>query len=279
VTGLVDLARALERSPGIEVGNLIVADSVDSTNTLARRVVDEAWNTLEAGPQALIVALEQTAGRGRQGRSWVSRRGLGIYATLLLAVEEAALQTLPLLVGVGLARALDGIGCPARLKWPNDLQVEGRKLGGILIESISRDGWLAPRMVDTTQAGRVSPAPRTARAATIIGFGVNHGHATTELPTPISTSLRQVLDPLPPFEVVTVDLVRSVLKEVGRAGDAEYARHAYQAWTVHRAGDTVRCRVAQQDLEGVFLGFDERGFLRLEVAGSERRVASGEIVE
>ena len=49
--------------------------------------------------------------------------------------------------------------------------------------------------------------------------------------------------------------------------------------TVHRAGDTLRCRIAHEDLEGVFLGFDERGFLRLAVDGRERRVASGEIVE
>jgi BirA family biotin operon repressor/biotin-[acetyl-CoA-carboxylase] ligase len=259
VIGAADLARALRRSPEIEVENLVVAASIDSTNTLARRLVDEAWTAVGPGPEALIVALEQTAGRGRQGRSWASRRGLGIYATLVLAVGERELQTLPLLVGVGLARALGELGCPARLKWPNDIQVGGRKLGGILIESISRN------------------ASRT--SAAIVGFGVNHGHAADELPTPTSISLRQVLDPPPPFELVVAALVGRVLREIRRAGDAEYARRAYEAMTVHRAGDTLRCRIAHEDLEGVFLGFDERGFLRLAVDGRERRVASGEIVE
>jgi BirA family biotin operon repressor/biotin-[acetyl-CoA-carboxylase] ligase len=259
VTGLCALAGALRQSPGIRIENLIVVEQVDSTNTLARRIFDGAWNELGPGPEAVIVAFEQTAGRGRQGRTWVSRRGLGIYTTLLLAIGETELQGLPLLVGVGLARALGRFGCPARLKWPNDLQVGGRKIGGILIESISRD------------ATRV--------AAAIVGFGVNHGHGADELPTPVSTSLRQVLDPLPPFERVAASLVESVTAEVAHAGDIVYAQRAYQELTVHRSGDVLRCRVAHEDLEGVFLGFDERGFLRLAVDGRERRVASGEIVE
>jgi BirA family biotin operon repressor/biotin-[acetyl-CoA-carboxylase] ligase len=258
VGGIAELARALSSSPAIRIENLIVADSIDSTNSLARRVFDEAWTGSGPGPEAVIAALEQTAGRGRQGRGWVSRRGLGVYATLLLAVSERELQTLPLLVGIGLARALRNLGCPARLKWPNDVQVAGRKLGGILIESISRD---------------------TTGAAAIIGFGVNHGHGAAELPTPAATSLRQVLDPLPDFASVATDLVAAVLAEIEHAGDVAYARSAYEEMTVHRAGETLRCRMADEDLEGVFLGFDERGFLRLAVDGCERRVASGEIVE
>jgi BirA family biotin operon repressor/biotin-[acetyl-CoA-carboxylase] ligase len=258
LSGVADLARALASRPGIPIENVIVADRIDSTNTLARRLFDEAWTGSGSGPEALIAALEQTAGRGRQGRGWVSRRGLGVYATLLLAVGEKELQTLPLLVGIGLARALRELGCPARLKWPNDVQVAGRKLGGILIESISRDA---------------------TGAAAIIGFGVNHGHHAAELPTPASTSLRQLLDPLPRLERVAADLVAGVLAEIAHAGDAKYARQAYEEMTVHRAGETLRCRMAEEDLEGVFLGFDERGFLRLAVNGRERRVASGEIVE
>jgi BirA family biotin operon repressor/biotin-[acetyl-CoA-carboxylase] ligase len=300
VIRLADLDRALRRSPRITIENLIVAESVDSTNTLARRIFDDAWTVLGPGPEVLIVALEQTAGRGRQGRSWVSRRGLGLYATLLLAVDEAKLQSLPLVVGVGLARGLEEVGCEARLKWPNDLQVRGRKLGGILIESISCDA-VPSGVVDTTPEGTISSAPRTARAsvvdttpsapmpsaprtarrvsAAIVGFGVNHGHRATELPTPTSISLRQALDPLPSLERVAETLVAAVLAELERAGDADYAHRAYRERTVHRAGELLRCRVSNEDLEGVFLGFDERGFLRLEVNGRERRVASGEIVE
>jgi BirA family biotin operon repressor/biotin-[acetyl-CoA-carboxylase] ligase len=268
--GLAGLALALRRHPGVHVENLIVAKRVDSTNTLARRLVDDAWTGPGAGPEAIIVALEQTAGRGRQGRVWVSRRGLGIYTTLLLAVGEAELQTLPLLVGVGLARALGRLGCPARLKWPNDIQVDGRKLGGILIESISRNAPGAAAGQSPVKAGW---------AAAIVGFGINHGHDASELPTLSATSLRLAVDPLPAIEQVTAELAASVLAEIARAGDAAYARRAYEDLTVHQAGDVVRCRIAHEDLEGVFLGFDERGFLRLAVDGRERRLATGEIVE
>jgi BirA family biotin operon repressor/biotin-[acetyl-CoA-carboxylase] ligase len=266
---LADVARALRRNPGIHVENLIVAERVDSTNTLARRFVDDAWIGPGPGPDAIIVALEQTAGRGRRGRSWESRRGLGIYTTLLLAVREAELQTLPLLVGVGLARALGRLGCPARLKWPNDIQVDGRKLGGILIESISRHA-------SGIAAG---PSPVGAGGAAIVGYGINHGHDRSELPTPFATSLRLAVDELPPIEQVTAELAAAVLAEIELAGDAAYARRAYESLTVHQAGDVVRCRVAHEDFEGVFLGFDERGFLRIAVDGRERCVATGEIVE
>ena len=255
---LADVARALASRPGIQISNVVVAERVDSTNSLARRLLDEAWTGQASCPEAVIVALEQTAGRGRQGRSWVSRQGLGVYVTLLAPFDEVELQTLPLLVGIGLVRALERLGCIARLKWPNDLQVDGRKLGGILIESISRE---------------------PSRTAAIIGFGVNHGHGGGELPTPSAISLRQVLEPLPPLETVIAELVAGVEAETAHAGDVGYALRSYEELTVHRPGQTVRCRMAHEDLEGVFLGFDERGFLRLATDGGERRVASGEIVE
>jgi len=258
VSGVADVARALRTGPETRGSNVIVAASIDSTNAFARRLLDDAWSGGGRCPEAVIVALEQTAGRGRQGRTWVSRHGLGVYVTLLCAVSEAELQTLPLLVAVGLARSLRRMGCPARLKWPNDLQVDRRKLGGILIESISRE---------------------SSSAAAIVGFGVNHGHDRSELPTPASTSLRMVLDPLPSLPPVVAALVAGAIVELGHGGDVTYARRAYEELTVHRPGDRLRCRIAHEDLDGVFLGFDERGFLRLAVGGGERRVASGEIVE
>jgi biotin-(acetyl-CoA carboxylase) ligase len=112
-----------------------------------------------------------------------------------------------------------------------------------------------------------------------VGFGVNHGHRADQLPTPQATSLRLLVEPLPSFAEVAAELVAAVLGELARAGDVAYARRAYEELTVHQAGEVLRCRVAHEDLEGVFLGFDERGFLRLAVDGCERRVASGEIVE
>jgi BirA family biotin operon repressor/biotin-[acetyl-CoA-carboxylase] ligase len=84
----------------------------------------------------LIIAEEQTAGRGTQGRRWTSSPGTGIWLTLLERVSDPrALEVLSLRCGLYAAEALDGLAtAPIGVKWPNDLYVRGRKLAGVLIE-------------------------------------------------------------------------------------------------------------------------------------------------
>lgn len=84
-----------------------------------------------------VIAEEQTAGRGRLGRSWVSQRGAGVWLTVLLRprVELSRWGWLPLLTGVALVdTVVDLAGVKATLKWPNDLLIDGRKCAGILAE-------------------------------------------------------------------------------------------------------------------------------------------------
>ena len=101
-----------------------------------------------ADPGTLIVADAQTAGRGRMGRSWRSERGAGIWLTLIERPRDpSGLEVLSLRVGLALAPELDAFATGrVQLKWPNDLYVGGRKLGGILIEARWREQsleWLA----------------------------------------------------------------------------------------------------------------------------------------
>lgn len=248
--------RALRRGCGFE--NLVVLQRVDSTNSLARRILERCWTKGEQCPEVAIIARQQTAGRGRSGNSWVSDENLGIYVTIVRFVPRVELQTLPLLVGIGLGRALHRLGCEAGLKWPNDLLVGGRKLGGILIETVGRG------------LGDV---------AAIIGFGVNHGHDQQRLPTEKATSLRLEIDPLPGLATVAAALLRGVREELMHLGEVRYARDAYESMSVHRAGDRLRCRMGREPVEGTFLGFDGHGFLRLEVSGEERVLSCGEILE
>lgn len=96
----------------------------------------------------LVLAETQTAGRGRAGRSWSSPAGTGIWLTLLeRPADPIAIQVLSLRVGLRAARVLDRFAhSGVRVKWPNDLQLEGRKLAGILIEARWRDArpdWVA----------------------------------------------------------------------------------------------------------------------------------------
>jgi BirA family transcriptional regulator, biotin operon repressor / biotin---[acetyl-CoA-carboxylase] ligase len=111
---------------------LIARAEADSTN-------DVAWEALAArAPDGTVVVADaQPRGRGRAGRSWHLAPGRGLAMSLLLrdGCDREHTRALPLVIGVALARALDGLGLAADLKWPNDLLVAGRKLAGILCES------------------------------------------------------------------------------------------------------------------------------------------------
>src|SRR5688572_19193259 len=111
--------------PGVEVR---VVERCTSTNELA----------LKGSSPILIAAEEQTAGRGRRGRRWHSARGAGITFSLGRRIRRPTreLAVLSLVAGVAVARALHALGArSARLKWPNDLVLDGAKLGGILVET------------------------------------------------------------------------------------------------------------------------------------------------
>src|ERR1700709_1102745 len=136
---LEELAR--EQPAGVPE-NVIVLEQGASTNRLARAILADYDRECQALPIALLLAFEQTEGHGRLGRSWSSPPGRGVYASRTLSVAEPErLQPLPLLVGVGLCRALDAyLPSPARLKWPNDVLAGGKKIGGVLIETLIRPG-------------------------------------------------------------------------------------------------------------------------------------------
>jgi len=106
----------------------------DSTNRVA---MEMAENGAKHG--TVVVADAQTAGRGRMGRRWVSPAGKNVYVSLLLRppVPTADAPSLALVAGVALADAVEAVGVPAALKWPNDLYCGGRKAAGILAEMAS----------------------------------------------------------------------------------------------------------------------------------------------
>lgn len=111
------------------------------------KMVEETGSTnadLLAGLPALtmptlLIARKQTAGRGRAGRSWLSDPGKSLTFSLAWKFHAPvqALVGLPLAIGVAIAEALAMFEVPARLKWPNDVLYQGKKLAGVLIESVS----------------------------------------------------------------------------------------------------------------------------------------------
>jgi BirA family transcriptional regulator, biotin operon repressor / biotin---[acetyl-CoA-carboxylase] ligase len=274
---VLDLERARPRPAaggGSWPENLVVLSSTVSTNSVARGMASDFESEGLALLPTLVLALEQTGGRGRQGRTWSSPRGRGVYATLAQPYAEAELlPALPLLVGVGLCRALAPHlphGC--RLKWPNDVLVPngdgapagggGRKIGGVLIEA------------------RVQPEEG---CVAIIGFGVNHGQRRDELPEG-ATSLLVERDggaPGPGLADLTWELVAGVEAELAHTGDLGYAAAAYRSLSIHQPGDPLVWRAGDQEIAGTFAGFDDMGRLRLQPAGGGEPMvlSAGEVIE
>lgn len=240
--------------------NVIVLSQTDSTNRLARRIAAEYEDERQNLPRALLFAWTQSAGRGRETRQWASPAGKGVYATLLTWIAEpAVLATLPLLAGVALCRGLapllpeGGAVRPPRLKWPNDLQVGGRKIGGILIEAVSRsdDG-----------------------AVVMLGFGVNHSHRPEDLPIQAATSLANEGGSASLPELAA-SLASALLKELTHLGEATYAVAAYRELSAHTVGDRLVCRIGGRMVGGTFLGFDDGGSLRLATVSQPGGVPQG----
>ncbi len=144
-------------------------DVVESTNTEANRLAQEG-----APEGTLIVAEAQTKGRGRLGRTWVSPPGSGLYLSIILRPAHPAdwLPRLTLTAGVAVASAIRQTGTTPQLKWPNDILIADRKVGGILTEAV-----FDRRRIDFA----------------LLGIGINVNTEQEELPVSIrnlATSLR-----------------------------------------------------------------------------------------
>jgi BirA family transcriptional regulator, biotin operon repressor / biotin---[acetyl-CoA-carboxylase] ligase len=120
----------------LELPRVELLESTTSTLDVAHRLAAEG-----APAGTLVIANEQTAGRGRGGKSWQSSPGAGLWLTLIeRPTDSSGLGVLSLRAGLAAAEALDRFAPePIRLKWPNDLYIDQEKLGGILVEARWRE--------------------------------------------------------------------------------------------------------------------------------------------
>ena len=229
-------------------------EQCDSSNGRMMRRADTG-----APSGSVILALEQTAGRGRRGRAWVSAPGDSLTFSLLWRFPPArALSGLSLAVGVALVRALERLPLAGlSLKWPNDLLLGEGKLAGVLIEV----------------------APTQAREpATVIGIGLNL-RLPAAMPEEVRVRAAALPDPLPdPNQLLASLLIElhAVLKEFGNNGFAGLRHewmehHAYHQRPVQLLSDFAAPVV------GICQGVDEDGALLLETPAGVQRIISGEI--
>lgn len=251
----LDTHRVVARLKRIE--SLAVIPRVASTNLVARRIVTECIDNELSLPQAMIIAGEQFAGRGRNARSWSSPPGKGIYATTLLTVPASDLAVVPLEMANIVASFLREVfAIDARIKWPNDILVQSKKIAGILIEA---------RMQDD-------------RAYLLIGTGINVEPVTDE-DRPNAISVAQ-LSPrnFGGIDAATEAFVEHVDERLARSFDRERVLDEWRSLAVHRAGDRITCILGERTVSGTWSGIDEYGRALLRNGEQTIAVSAGDLI-
>jgi BirA family transcriptional regulator, biotin operon repressor / biotin---[acetyl-CoA-carboxylase] ligase len=156
-------------------GPVVHLDRTGSTNDVGR-----ALAAAGAPAGTLVLAEEQTAGRGRQGRTWVAPRGRALTLSIVVRADAGALGLLPLTVAVAVCEACERVASVrCEVKWPNDVWVDERKVAGILVEARPQEGWavlgiglnvdtsepeLAEELRDTATSLRIATGGEVGRA-------------------------------------------------------------------------------------------------------------------
>lgn len=223
----------------------------DSTNARARELVEAG-----APGGTVITADEQTAGRGRQGRTWTAPPAKALlYSAVLRPLDERHLL-LPLAVPLAVCEAAEALapGIECKVKWPNDIWIDGRKLAGVLIEAKPQDGW-AVIGVGLNLSIAPDEFPPDLRETAVSLFGLeDRGKSRRSLPAVAPAGLPPVL----PTAVTALN--RHLDRWVEANRDETLA-----AW---RARDALRGReVSWEGGSGVADGIDDRGHLAVAVAG------------
>jgi len=235
---------------------LISLEHIDSTNEEAKRLA------LQGAPEGVVVwAREQSAGRGRRGRNWVSGAG-NLYCSILLRPDCHAFKAMQLsfVAGLAMTEAVSSVlpkGAFVNCKWPNDVLVEGRKISGILLESqtipLGGMDWL------------------------IIGAGLNIVNSPEDVEFP-ATSL--VLEG---GQDVSVEKMLEIFCLRFWAGYVTWKSLGFQpvrkAWLRRAAwlGKKITVRLEHETLQGEFKALDSDGALILLHNGDERRITAGDV--
>jgi BirA family biotin operon repressor/biotin-[acetyl-CoA-carboxylase] ligase len=241
--------------------SLFVFEELTSTNTLALEV---AKNPISQG--TVVLADRQTAGRGRLQRSWFSPPGTNIYGSLIFSfnVPFQTMGWIPLMAGVALAQAIeDHAKIGITLKWPNDILIEERKVGGILCESFKK-----------------SPT----ETCVVIGFGINVNLPESAFPKDLermATSLQiQSQHPLDRYH-----LLKSIVTTLEQGWEAliTHGPQAYQLAYSSRCstlGKQIQVQFPDgSELEGMAQSIGEQGQLQMIPAPSDSKEQSARILD
>lgn len=231
-------------------------ESIDSTNSEAIRQA-----VMGADEGLCVVARQQTAGRGRLGRSWVSEPDIGLYFSIVLRprIDTRLLPLIPLAAGVAVYDTLVEFDIKADLKWVNDLLVDEKKIAGILAESVE------------TVIGR----------AVVVGIGVNL--LSTSYPGEIN-SVATSIEAITGVRLKTQDVTPVLIEKLDRYyeilenGRQDEIIEHWKDRSTYFSGKTVKVLLGNSSIEGITDGLESNGALRLRKAdGSLEIVQAGDV--
>lgn len=255
MNGPINTREVVSRLTTLE--SLAIMQRVASTNLIARRVMNECIENELSLPHAMIIAGEQFAGRGRNERSWSSPAGKGIYATTLISRPVAELALIPLAMANIVASYLrETFSIDARVKWPNDILVTGRKIAGILIEARIQED----------------------RVFLLIGTGINVEPVVDDTrPNAIAiseVSPRGFVD----VETATVAFIEHVDQAFASPLERDAVLAQWRKLAVHQPGDRIHCVLGDRTVDGTWTGIDDDGRALLHTSTGPIAVSAGDLL-
>lgn len=274
ITGVPAEGYQLAAIPDVLTASLLRAELGD--NPLGRNIVHyfrtgstnaEALKLAAEGAEhgTVVVAEEQTAGRGRLGRAWFSEKASGIYTSIILRppLAPAAAPVLTLMAGLAAHQAVSAVtGLDVDIRWPNDLLVNGKKVCGILTEM-------------TAEIGRLH--------AVVLGIGINVNHSLMPPQLEeIATSLRMEAH----RHISRVQVLVALLREVERnyqlllTGGNKAITERWEAASSFAHGKHVRVVTAAGQSRAITMGVEPSGALKVQYDdGRPESLVAGEVVE
>lgn len=238
---------------------IIYLDSVDSTNVFAMKNAENG--VLNENVNNVIISNEQTAGKGRLGRSFESDKGTGIFASIVVRPDKKTydVANITLVAALAVQRAMEKLGVEAKIKWPNDIICQGKKLCGILTE-MKNDGDKVKFVV--------------------VGIGINVGNEK------FSDDLKDKATSMYLLQgkrYDRADVLLEVLKEFNNLYDQytkndnlAFMKNEYNEKLINKGCEVV-VEFKNENKKAILIGVDETGILKVIIDGEKKNIVSGEI--
>jgi birA, biotin-[acetyl-CoA-carboxylase] ligase region len=247
---------------------VVSLDTTESTNTVAKQYAADGCNNF-----TLVIAREQTGGRGRYDRKWISPRG-NMYWSVVLRPEQTwpLLETISFFTAVAVGHTIDRFvrdESRIRFKWPNDVLLDERKVSGILIESTGT----IRRNKNSVERAEIEDNCQWL----VVGVGINVMHFPENALYP-ATSLKETLGLDVPVEEVTAAFSEDFLTLLGVWIEKGFSpiRKLFLA-RMKGLGEQIRVRLADREFTGTMLELDTDGRLVLDQGSTRQLISAGDV--